>query len=87
VAEVGVPELIGIMRACAGEDESVNLDGDITDVPFADLGYDSLALLETVGRLEREYRVKLADDLVAGPATPREFLVAVNAALASATAV
>ena len=48
-------DLRRILRACAGEAESIDLDGDIVDIPFDELGYDSLALLELASRVEREY--------------------------------
>ncbi|MBQ0825061.1 acyl carrier protein [Streptomyces tagetis] len=74
-------DLMSVMRAAAGQDENVDLDGDILDVPFADLGYDSLALLETAARLEREHGVRLTDDLVTTARTPRGFLALVNEGL------
>ncbi|MGP4003262.1 acyl carrier protein [Streptomyces sp. 8N706] len=76
-------DLTRIMRECAGEDESVNLEGDILDVPFADLGYDSLALLEAAGAVERKLGVKLSDDAVGEAGTPRLFLALANETVAS----
>ncbi|MEV0374138.1 acyl carrier protein [Streptomyces sp. NPDC050636] len=76
--ELNLEELTQIMRECAGEDEAVNLDGDILDVPFADLGYDSLALLEAASRIERHLDIKLADDALGEAETPRQLLAAVN---------
>ncbi|MEU1662857.1 acyl carrier protein [Streptomyces sparsogenes] len=77
-------ELTTLLRECAGEDETVDLDGDVLDTPFTDLNYDSLAVLQTVGRIEREYGVLLADDTVAEAATPRLLLQYVNAGLTEA---
>ncbi|MET9295639.1 acyl carrier protein [Streptomyces sp. NPDC003077] len=77
-AMMTVDELMKVMRAAAGGDENVDLDGDVLDVPFADLGYDSLALLETAVRIERRHGLRLADDLVTTAKTPREFLGLVN---------
>lgn len=71
-------DLIAIMRECAGEEGDVNLDGDVLDTPFADLGYDSLALLETAAVIERQYRIRLADDVVTEARTPRAFVGVVN---------
>ncbi|MFE0427297.1 acyl carrier protein [Streptomyces sp. NPDC058953] len=82
-APLAVADLIRIMRESAGEDESIDLDGDVLDADFADLGYDSLALLETAGRISREFGVDIGDDDLDGVATPREFLTAVNRALAT----
>ncbi|CAL9521830.1 acyl carrier protein [Streptomyces pilosus] len=84
VTELTVEDLTRIMRESAGEDESIDLDGDILDSAFTDLGYDSLALLETTGRIARDYGVELSDDILDGIETPREFLTAVNQSLAAA---
>jgi act minimal PKS acyl carrier protein len=75
-------DLRRILIAGAGTDESVDLDGDILDVSFEHLNYDSLALLETAGRIEREYGVSLDEGLTDG-ATPRSLLAVVNAQLNS----
>ncbi|GAA3170714.1 hypothetical protein GCM10017688_20560 [Streptomyces ramulosus] len=74
-----LPDLTRILRDCAGEDESVNLDGDILDTPFAELGYDSLALLETAARLERQLDVSLSEEEVGRATTPRLLLELANA--------
>ncbi len=77
-------ELTGLLRECAGEDEGVDLNGDVLDVPFAELGYDSLAVLQTTGRIERDYGIVLADDTVAEAQTPRLLLEFINESLAQA---
>ncbi|WP_432147139.1 acyl carrier protein [Streptomyces sp. bgisy084] len=71
-------DLKRVMRECAGEDESVSLDGDILDLPFEDLGYDSLALLETATRIERERGVSVPEEKLSEAKTPRLLLDAVN---------
>ncbi|HEY0168621.1 MAG TPA: acyl carrier protein [Jatrophihabitans sp.] len=68
-----------IMRDCAGENEAIDLNGDIGEVTFMDLGYDSLALLETASRLEREFDVSLEDDSVSEEETPNALIELVNA--------
>nr|WCI13856.1 LaxC [Streptomyces setonensis] len=78
-------DLIAILRESAGEDEEVDLGGDIADMSFTDLGYDSLALLETAGRVQREYGIVLDDDVMAQADTPRLFLAAVNDVLGHTT--
>jgi hypothetical protein len=45
--------LTTILKAAVGTDEGVDLGGDILDVEFAGLGYDSLALMEAGSRIER----------------------------------
>jgi act minimal PKS acyl carrier protein len=76
-----IADLTRILREGAGTDESVDLDGEILDSEFADLGYESLALLETGGRIEREYDITLDDSVLSDARTPRALLEVVNAHL------
>lgn len=75
-------DLKPILIASAGEGEG--LDGDVLDTHFEELGYESLALLETGGRIEREYRIRLDDEVLAEAVTPRALIDAVNEALSTA---
>ncbi|MFJ4774539.1 acyl carrier protein [Streptomyces uncialis] len=68
----------------AGTDENVNLNGDILDLSFEDLGYESLAMLETVARIEREYGIGLDEEAFAAASTPRLLVRLVNDHLAAA---
>jgi act minimal PKS acyl carrier protein len=77
--------LRGILREAAGLEEGIPADGAL-DVSFQDLGLESLALLETGGRIEREYGITLDDGALLEAATPRELLDLVNAHLAAAAA-
>lgn len=70
-----------ILREEAGVEEGIDLDGDILDTGFEDLGYESLALLETSGRIERDYGISLDESTLAVSSTPRELIQAVNACL------
>lgn len=76
--EVTIDDLRRILRECAGETDGVDLDGDILDVEFEALGYDSLALLETAGQLGHEYGVELDDEVATSARTPRDLLKVVN---------
>lgn len=80
-------DLKRILREGAGTAEGVDLDGDIATTEFEDLGYESLALLETSGRIEREYGVILDEDVVTSARTPQAFVDAVNARLSAPQAV
>ncbi|MFJ8753426.1 acyl carrier protein [Streptomyces sp. NPDC102441] len=71
-------DLRRILLEGAGADERVDLDGDILDVQFEALGYESLALLETGSRIEREYGIVLDEDLLTDADTPRALVTAVN---------
>lgn len=79
-------ELIRILRECAGEDDQVDLDGDVAEVDFTELGYDSLALLETAGRLSREWGVSLPEEELTQLRTPAEYVALVNRELTQAAA-
>jgi act minimal PKS acyl carrier protein len=82
--ELTLEGLTTIMKVAAGADEGIDLDGDILDVEFADLGYDSLALMETGSRIERQFGVKLNEATILSATTPRAFLAVVNESLAQA---
>jgi act minimal PKS acyl carrier protein len=71
-------DLRRIMSDCAGVDDGVDLARDIGGVMFGDLGYDSLALLEMCGRVEREFGVRIPDDGVRAMATPGDAVVYIN---------
>lgn len=75
MSTLNLSELVRLLRENAGFDETlgIDLDGDILDVPFYELGYDSLALLQLVGVVRREFGIELDDEAVAAE-TPREFL-------------
>jgi act minimal PKS acyl carrier protein len=79
MSEFTLDQLVATLRECAGEDESVDLTADILDTTFEDLGYDSLALLNTVTRIERDRGIGLPEDEAVGEgATPRQLLRLVN---------
>ena len=84
MSELTMDGLAEIMRTAAGDDDNTKVQQNIEDVPFTDLGFDSLALLETVALIKREHGVKLADDELTDIKTPRELLARVNAELARA---
>lgn len=64
-------DLREIMRACAGIDESVDLDGDIGGCTFEDLGYDSLAVLEITAKLQNMLGAVITDDTAKELTTPQ----------------
>jgi act minimal PKS acyl carrier protein len=71
-------DLTRMLRESAGEEEGVDLDSDVEDTPFTELGYDSLALLEIIGKIQREYGVTITDDAAAYAETPGALLELVN---------
>ncbi|MEU6996508.1 acyl carrier protein [Streptomyces sp. NPDC046465] len=85
--QFALADLTRILLEGAGADDGAALDGDILDQDFDDLGYESLALLETGSRIEREYGIALDDDVFADNRTPRTLIAAVNARLSASAAV
>ncbi|WP_328551605.1 MULTISPECIES: acyl carrier protein [unclassified Streptomyces] len=75
-------DLRRILLESAGAEEGIDLYGDIADTDFEQLGYESLALLETGGRIEREFGVSLDDVNLSDITTPRALVTAVNELLA-----
>nr|ADE34520.1 SsfC [Streptomyces sp. SF2575] len=78
MSEFVIQDLVRLLRECAGEDESVDLEGEILDTTFEDLGYDSLALFNTVSRIERDYTIQLPDEVVSEAKTPGQLLKLIN---------
>lgn len=82
MTEFTTVDLVRVLRAAAGEDEPLCLDGgEILDCAFEDLGYDSLAVMETASRVEREFAVSLPEEDMAAVRTLREFVGFVNDSL------
>ena len=79
-----IDDLRKILVSCAGEEEDVDAQADISDVRFEELGYDSLALMETAARIEQDFGVRLPDDVVVELKTPRALLDLVNGGLVEA---
>ncbi|AJT61713.1 Monensin polyketide synthase acyl carrier protein [Streptomyces lydicus] len=80
--EFTLAELQEIMAAGGGDD--VEWDGDVADTEFTALGYDSLAVLELCGQLERRYGISVPDDAVPELPTPAKTVEYVNMLLAKA---
>ncbi|MEV4636621.1 acyl carrier protein [Actinoplanes sp. NPDC049548] len=74
MADFTIDDLRRIMLEGAGVDEGVDLDGDILDTTFTELGYDSLAMLETASRIERLLGIRLSDEEVGDADSPRRLL-------------
>ncbi|MEU4532803.1 acyl carrier protein [Micromonospora ureilytica] len=76
--------LMEIVKECAGDSGHADVTGDLSATRFDDLGYDSLARLETAARLQRQYGVRLTDEAVNEADTPGALLDLVNRALTAA---
>jgi minimal PKS acyl carrier protein len=71
-------DLRRIMRVSVGVEDGVDLDTDISDIEFDDLGYDSLAVLELAGHVRREYGVPLPDEMMQEIQTPGLAVTLIN---------
>ncbi|GGL70754.1 hypothetical protein GCM10010129_12830 [Streptomyces fumigatiscleroticus] len=78
MASLGIEDLRRILVACAGADEGAELTDAALDTPFEELGYDSLALMETAAAIQQEFGIELPDEDVAGARTPRALLRLAN---------
>lgn len=83
MAEFSVHDLKRLLREAAGEADGIDLDGDIDDLTFEDLGYDSVALLETSGLIRRDYGVDLGDEALFDAGTPSALAEKVSSELAA----
>ncbi|MEU9168839.1 acyl carrier protein [Streptomyces sp. NPDC048420] len=79
-------DLTRLLRESAGEEQPGLLDGNVLDVTFSDLGYDSVAVLQLIGLIERERDIQLADETVSEAQTPRALLDLVNSMAGPAAA-
>jgi len=73
-----IKDLVVLLRTNAGDSDTFDLDGDVLDVPFDELNYDSLALLQVTGAIERDYDVALDEEALEEAQTPRRYLEVVN---------
>jgi act minimal PKS acyl carrier protein len=74
---MSIEDLRGILIECAGGDANA-LPRDLVDVPFEELGYDSLVLIETSATLKRQYGVVIPDEQLTELRTPAELLQLIN---------
>jgi act minimal PKS acyl carrier protein len=79
-------ELDATMREFQGQPDAPRLDGRSLDTSLQDLGFDSLVLLQTTGRIQQRYGVEIDRDGIAVAETARELLEVMNSALKEVTA-
>lgn len=82
MSQLTLDELKVFLLRSVGDDESIDLSGDIGTTALNDLGFDSLAVIDTTSRLEQHFKIKFSDDDASGLATPQDFLDVVNRQLA-----
>jgi acyl carrier protein len=78
------PQLIELFRDLASEIAEKDFSFVQEDNAIAELGIDSLAMLELVGTMERTLRIRVPDDKLVGLVTVRELLDLVEGGLTQA---
>ncbi|MFI5782457.1 acyl carrier protein [Nocardia sp. NPDC051570] len=78
MATITESDVLAALIASAGEPESEVPAEGLLDTTFEELGYDSLALIDSVSRLEKRFAVKIPDHLVADCRTFRELIERAN---------
>lgn len=71
-------ELLDVFRATATEVAEKDFHSVAESTSIAELGIDSLGMLEIIGSLERELRIQIPDESLAGIVTVKDLLNAVE---------
>lgn len=71
-SSITVDQMRRLIIACAGAPEVRVADADFADTTFEELGYESLALMESAAAIERDFGVSLSDEILFAAKTPRE---------------
>lgn len=82
MAQFTLDDVRRLIRACAGE-SGAELDGDIAQITFEELGYDSLAVLEMAAKVQQEYGIAMPDEAVEQMRTPQQAVDYINGRLAA----
>ena len=71
-------QLLDVFRTTATEVAEKDFNGVAESSTIAELGIDSLGMLEIIGCLERELRIHIPDESLAGIVTVKDLLNAVE---------
>ncbi|MBB3053119.1 act minimal PKS acyl carrier protein [Prauserella isguenensis] len=77
MTNISESSLVTAMNAISGEEFTTRGPDDPLDRNFDEIGFDSLARQELMGRIERAHGIRFSSDLVlSATSTPRELLIA-----------
>ncbi|MBW5484591.1 acyl carrier protein [Streptomyces bambusae] len=77
-------DLARLLSECAGDSEGIDMtDPVVLDQDWMDLNYDSISLIQTTSRIERDYGLQLDEEELGDADTPRRYLDMVNTALSA----
>ena len=79
MAAINRVELLTVFRETATEVAEKDFHHLLESASIAELGIDSLGMLEIIGSLERELRIQIPDESLAGIVTVKDLLNAVEA--------
>ncbi len=79
MAAINRVELLTVFRETATEVAEKDFHHILESASIAELGIDSLGMLEIIGSLERELRIQIPDESLAGIVTVKDLLNAVEA--------
>ncbi|MFO0735684.1 MAG: acyl carrier protein [Labilithrix sp.] len=71
-------ELLNVFRATATEVAEKDFNHVVESAKIAELGIDSLGMLEIIGSLERSLKIQIPDESLAGVVTVEDLLNAVD---------
>jgi acyl carrier protein len=71
-------ELLEVFRTTAGEVAEKDFHTVAESTSISELGIDSLGMLEIIGSLERELKIHIPDEALAGITTVKDLLNAVE---------
>ena len=71
-------ELLNVFRTTATEVAEKDFHHVLESTPIAELGIDSLGMLEIIGSLERELQIQIPDESLAGIVSVKDLLNAVE---------
>jgi acyl carrier protein len=74
-------DLLDVFRTTATEVAEKDLGGVLETSTIAELGIDSLNMMEIIGSLERELRIQIPEEALAGIVTVKDLLNAVEQVL------
>jgi len=78
-------DLLDVFRATATEVAEKDFNTVAESTAIAELGIDSLGMLEIIGSLERELRIQIPDEQLAGIVTVKDLLNAVESRQSTGT--
>jgi minimal PKS acyl carrier protein len=80
--DLTLEEFIALIETHAGEPDEGDLDVNVIDVLFEQLGYDSIRLLEVISQIRYRYGLDLNEEILTEMRTPRQALDKLNALIA-----